>query len=83
MSLFDNEEKQIRKSLVNKKSDVAIFTLSMYRSLINGCISLVRPNGNIISDPVITANLLNTHFCNIHQTVAVDKTFTYTPSDSS
>jgi len=55
----------------------------MYRSLINGCISLVRPHGNIISDPVITANLLNTHFCNIHQTVAVDKTFTYTPSDSS
>ena len=38
-------------------------------------------NGNMISDPVITANLFNTHFCNIHQTVLVDKTKTYTPSD--
>ena len=37
-------------------------------------------NGVLISDPVITANLFNTHFCNIHQTVAVDKSIT--PSDS-
>ena len=35
----------------------------------------------MISDRVITANLLNTHFYNIHQTVLVDKTITYTPSD--
>ena len=39
-------------------------------------------NGVLISDHVITANLFNTHFCNIHQTVAVDKSITYTPSDS-
>jgi len=36
----------------------------------------------MISDPVITANLFNTHFCNIHKTVAVDKSITYTPSES-
>ena len=36
----------------------------------------------MISDVVITANLFNTHFCNIHQSVAVDKSITYTPSDS-
>ena len=36
----------------------------------------------MISDPGITANLFNTHFCNIHQTVVVDKSITYTPSDS-
>jgi len=29
-----------------------------------------------------SANRFNTHFCNIHQTVAVDKSITYTPSDS-
>ena len=39
-------------------------------------------NGNLISDPVITANLFNTHFSNIHQTVPVDKTIIYTPCDS-
>jgi len=43
--------------------------------------SLNDENGNIIYDPVITANLFNTHFGNIHQTVAVDKSITYTPSD--
>ena len=36
----------------------------------------------MISDPVITANLFNTHFYNVHKTVAVDKSITYTPSDS-
>ena len=30
-------------------------------------------NGNLITDPVTTANLFNTHFCNIHKTVIVDK----------
>ena len=44
--------------------------------------SLKDGNGNMISDPVITANLFNTHFCNIRQAVAVDKSITYTPSDS-
>ena len=44
--------------------------------------SLKNGNGNMISDPVITANLFNTHFCNIRQAVAVDKSITYTPSDS-
>ena len=44
--------------------------------------SLKDGNGNMISDPVITANLFNTHFCNAHQAVAVDKSITYTPSDS-
>ena len=33
-------------------------------------------NGVLISDPAITANLFNTHFCNTHQTVAVDKSIT-------
>jgi len=44
--------------------------------------SLNDGNGNMISDPVITAYLFNTRFCNIHQTVAVDTSITYTPSDS-
>jgi len=44
--------------------------------------SLNDENGNMISDPVITANLFNTHFGNIHKTVAVDKSITYTPSES-
>ena len=52
-----------------------------YSSKSENCLSLSR-NGNLITDPVITANLFNTHFCNIHQTVAVDKSITYTSSDS-
>ena len=43
--------------------------------------SLKDEHWNLISDPVITANLFNTHFCNIHQAVAVDKSIT--PSDSN
>ena len=35
----------------------------------------------MISDPVITANLFDTHFCNIPQAVAVDKSIT--PSNSN
>jgi len=33
----------------------------------NSTTSLNDENGNLISDPVITAYLFNTHFCNIHQ----------------
>ena len=44
--------------------------------------SLKDENGNMISDPVITVNLFNTHFCNVHQAVAVDNSITYTQSDS-
>ena len=44
--------------------------------------SLNDENGNLISDPVITANLFNTHFSNMHQTVPVDKSITYTPCKS-
>jgi len=36
----------------------------------------------MIPDPVSTANLFNTHFCNTHQVVAVDNFITYATSDS-